>query len=139
MAKRQKSIRDHFFEKSREMDSAKLLSSTCESTKSANSPQSVFATIVEEGVPVTIFLGLLQIEGSKKDANVIYDTLISHLRSWGLDLCKFVAFGSDRASTMVGCQDRVATRIRTQRCRLGTDLEEALAFQRSFAENWRLY
>ena len=62
----------------------------------------VFATIVEEGWPVTLFLGLLQIEGSKKDATVIFDTLISHLQKWGLDLCKFVAFGGDGLSTMVG-------------------------------------
>ena len=74
----------------------------------------VFASIVEEGLPVTLFLGLLQIPGSKKDATVIFDTLISHLRTWELDLCKFVAFGSDGASTMVGSQGGVATKIRLQ-------------------------
>jgi len=31
----------------------------------------VFATIIEEGLHVTIFLGLLKIEGGKKDAIVI--------------------------------------------------------------------
>ena len=41
----------------------------------------VFATIVEEGVPVTVFLGLLQIKDGKKDAGVIFDTLLSNLRN----------------------------------------------------------
>ena len=60
----------------------------------------VFATIVEEGLPITLFLGLLQIKDDKKDATVIFDTLLSHLQVWELDLCKFVAFGSDGASTI---------------------------------------
>jgi len=74
----------------------------------------VFAIIVEEGLPVTFFLGLLHIEGSKKDAIVIFDTMVSKLRSWELDLKKWVTFGSDGASTMVGCQTSVATRIRKE-------------------------
>jgi len=41
----------------------------------------VFATIVEEGLPITLFLGLLHIQDGKKDAIVIFDTLISHLRT----------------------------------------------------------
>lgn len=39
-----------------------------------------FATIIEEGLPVSVFLGLLPIEGGKKDAGIIYDTLITALR-----------------------------------------------------------
>jgi len=39
----------------------------------------VFATIVEEGLPITVFLGLLRIPDGKKDPTVIFDTLISHL------------------------------------------------------------
>jgi hypothetical protein len=62
----------------------------------------VFATIIEEGLPVTLFLGLLQIEEDKKDSIMIYETLISSIRKWGLDLKKFVGFGSDGVSTMVG-------------------------------------
>jgi len=74
----------------------------------------VFATIMEEGLPVTVFLGLLEIEGGNKDAAVIFDTLLCNLRKWGLDLCKFVAFGSDDASSMVGVHGGVATRIKSQ-------------------------
>jgi len=43
----------------------------------------VFASIVEEGLPVTLFLGLLEIEEGKKDTVVIYETLISSIRKWG--------------------------------------------------------
>ncbi len=63
---------------------------------------------------MTVFLGLLEIEGGKKDAVVIFDLLINHLRNWGLDLCKFVAFGSDGASTMVGSHGGVATRLKNK-------------------------
>ena len=69
----------------------------------------VFATIVEEGLPVTLFLGLLHIEGGKKDATIIFETVVKNLRNWGFDLKKWVAFRSDGASTMVGYQTGVAT------------------------------
>jgi len=72
----------------------------------------VFATIMEEGLPMTLFLGLLEIEGGKKDATIIFDTLLCNLKKWGLDLCKFVVSGSDGASSMVGVHGRVATRIK---------------------------
>jgi len=39
----------------------------------------VLTSIIEEGLSVTIFLGLLEIEGGKKDVVVIHETLISHL------------------------------------------------------------
>lgn len=74
----------------------------------------VFATIIEEGLPVTLFLGLLPIEGGKKDANVIYETLLSKLRRWELNLRKFLGFGSDGASTMTGSATGVAARLKNQ-------------------------
>jgi hypothetical protein len=72
----------------------------------------VFATIIEEGLPVTLFLGLLQIEEGKKDSTMIYETLIYSIQKWGLDLKKFVGFGSDGASTMVGNSRGVAAQIK---------------------------
>lgn len=36
------------------------------------------------------------------------------MKQCGLDLCKFVAFGSDGTSTMVGSKNGVATQIRNE-------------------------
>ena len=48
----------------------------------------MFVTIVEEGLPKIVFLGLLQLDGGKKDSASIFDCVISQLRLWDLDLCK---------------------------------------------------
>ena len=72
----------------------------------------MFATIVEEGLPKTIFLGLLQLDGGKKDSTSIFYCVISQLRLWNLDLCKLLAFGSDGASNIVGSQTGISTRLR---------------------------
>ena len=40
----------------------------------------VFATIIEKGVPLTVSLGLLEIEGGKKDASIIFEYLVNHLK-----------------------------------------------------------
>jgi hypothetical protein len=61
----------------------------------------MFATILEEGLLITIFLGLLQLDGGKKNSASIFDCVISQLRLWDFDLCKLLAFGSDGASSMV--------------------------------------
>jgi hypothetical protein len=37
----------------------------------------MFATIVKEDLPITVFLGLLQLEGGKKDSASIFDCIIS--------------------------------------------------------------
>jgi len=52
----------------------------------------VFATFIEEGLHITVFLGLLEIEVGKYNVIVIFDCLINHLKNWGLELCKFVVF-----------------------------------------------
>jgi len=72
----------------------------------------VFATIIEEGVHVIFFLGLLKIEGEKLDVNVIFYCLINHLKKWELDLGKFVAFGSDGTSIMMCSRSGVATKLK---------------------------
>ena len=72
----------------------------------------VFATIIEENLPVTLFFGLVQIEECKNDSTMIYETLISSIRKWGLDLKKFVGFGSDCARTMVGNSRGVDAQIK---------------------------
>ena len=72
----------------------------------------VFATIIKECVPMTIFKGLLEIEGEKKDATIIFECLMNHLKVWELGLCMCVTFGSDGASIMVRSHGRVATRLK---------------------------
>ena len=74
----------------------------------------MFASIVEEGLPVTLFLGLLQIKGGKKDSAIIYKILVSSIWKWGLDVRKFARFGSNGANTMVGNLTGVATQIKEQ-------------------------
>ena len=62
----------------------------------------VFASFVEEGLPLCVFLGLLHIEEGKKDACIIFETLTKSMKEWELDFDKCVGFGSDGASTMIG-------------------------------------
>jgi hypothetical protein len=68
----------------------------------------VFDTIIEKCMPMIVFLGLLEIEGGK-NAIIIFECLMNHLKVWELDLCKCAAFRSDGASTMVGSHSGVAT------------------------------
>ena len=72
----------------------------------------VFATFVEEGEVASVFLGLLQIADGKKDATLIYETLLTSLKEWGLDVNKCVAFGLDGAATMMGKKIGVATQLK---------------------------
>ena len=74
----------------------------------------VFASFVEEGMPQCVFLGLIHIEDGKKDAEVIFETLIRNMKEWGLDVDKCVAFGSDGAATMTGKNNGVAARLKAQ-------------------------
>ena len=53
-------------------------------------------------------------DGGKKDSASIFDYVISQLRLWDLDLCKLLAFGSDGASSMLGSQTGVLTRLRKE-------------------------
>ena len=70
----------------------------------------VFATIIEEDVHVTAFLGLLKIE-SGKNATVHFYVLVNHLKIWKLDLCKSVAFANDGANTMVSSYGQATTKL----------------------------
>jgi len=72
----------------------------------------VFATFLEDGVPICVFLGLLHIPGGKKNASIIYELILTSLNQWGLDLDKFVGFGSDGASVMTGIRNGVAARLK---------------------------
>jgi hypothetical protein len=69
----------------------------------------VFATFLEGVLPLTCFLGLLWIIDGKKDSKVIFDTLMTAVKTWGLDMEKCVGFGLDGATTMVGKNSGVAT------------------------------
>ena len=59
-----------------------------------------------------MFLGLLHIIDGKKDVALIFDTLLTSLKEWGLDTDKCVAFGSDGAATMLGRKNGVAARLK---------------------------
>ena len=48
----------------------------------------VFTTFVEKGQIASVFLGLLQIVDGKKDATLIFETLLTNLQEWGLDVNK---------------------------------------------------
>jgi len=74
----------------------------------------IFATIVEEVLPVTVFIGLLQLDSSKNDIGPIFDYVVSQLQLWELDLYKFITFSSDEASSMVGCHTSVSTQLCTE-------------------------
>jgi hypothetical protein len=69
----------------------------------------MFATITKKGLPIIVFLGLLQLDGGKKNAASIFYCVISQLKLWDLDLYKLVAFGSDGASSIVGSQTSIST------------------------------
>jgi hypothetical protein len=62
----------------------------------------VFASFIEEELPLCVFFGLLHIEKEKKNACIIFETLTKSMKEWGLDFDKCVGFGSDGASTMIG-------------------------------------
>ena len=74
----------------------------------------VFATFLEDGIPVSVFLGLLHIPNGKKDASIIYEILLTSLKQWDLDLEKFVGFGSDGASVMLGSRNGVASKLKKE-------------------------
>ena len=55
---------------------------------------------------------MLHIEEGKKDAYIIFETLTKNMKEWRLDFNKYVGFGSDRTSTMIGKQNGVAARLK---------------------------
>lgn len=54
-----------------------------------------------------VFLGLLE-----NNVTAIFYCLIDHLKILELNLCKFVAFGSNNISIMMGFHSGVATRLK---------------------------
>ena len=74
----------------------------------------VFATFLEDGVPTCVFLGLLHIQGGKKNASMIYELILTSLNQWGLNLDKFVDFGYDGASMMMGIRNGVVARLKNK-------------------------
>ena len=67
----------------------------------------VFVIIIDDGVLMIVFLGLLDI-AVEKNGTIIFECLANHLKIWIVGLCKYMAFGSDGASTMVGSYSGVA-------------------------------
>jgi len=72
----------------------------------------IFASIIEDGLPVLVFLNIIQIEDEKKDSKQIYEVLLTVMKEWDLNLDNFVGFGSDGASTMVGKNTKVSARLK---------------------------
>ena len=61
----------------------------------------VFATFVAEGVPITIFLDLLEFLDGKKNLQSICDCMMTSLIKWSLDIQKCVGFRFDGAAIML--------------------------------------
>ena len=72
----------------------------------------VFGTFVDEGLPISVFLGLFEVPNYKKDAGLIFEGLQKRIKEWSLDVEKCVSFGSDRCSTMVDHLTAVSTRLK---------------------------
>ena len=72
----------------------------------------VFGTFVEEGLPISIFLGLFGVPNNKMDASLICEGLQKRIKEWGLEVEKCISFGSDGCSTMVGHLTGVSTRLK---------------------------
>ena len=68
---------------------------------------------MEEGLPISVFLGLFEVPNGKKDAGLIFEGLQKRIKEWGLDVEKCVSFGSDGCSTMMDHLTRVSTRLKS--------------------------
>ena len=72
----------------------------------------MFGTFMEEGLSIIVFLGLFEVPNGKKDVGLIFEGLQKRIKEWGLDVEKYVSFGSNEYSTMVGHLTRVSTRLK---------------------------
>jgi hypothetical protein len=68
----------------------------------------VFATFIEEIIPIIAFLGLVR----KIDVQIIYDCLLKLIEECRLDMQKCVGLGFDGAATMLGQKLGVATKLK---------------------------
>jgi hypothetical protein len=62
----------------------------------------VFTSFVENDLHISAFLELLYITIGQKDAKIIFYTIMCSSKEWQLNITKFIGFGSDGTSTMVG-------------------------------------
>ena len=72
----------------------------------------VFAIFLEDGVSICIFSCLLYIPRGKKDVFMIYELILIFLNKWGLDLDKFVGFGSGGSYVITGTRNGVAAYLK---------------------------
>ena len=72
----------------------------------------VFATFVEDELPVSIFLDLLKIANGRKNVEENFQKLLKSMKVWGLDLNNCVASGSNDCSRMVRSKSGVAYRLK---------------------------
>jgi hypothetical protein len=61
-----------------------------------------YVTSIEKGLPMVIFLGLLEILDGKKMFNFFFECFLSNVKEWGLNLDQCITFGLDEVVTMVG-------------------------------------
>ena len=71
----------------------------------------VLATFVENGFHMSVFLGLLEINNGRKDAQEFFYYLFLGVKEWGLDLQKYVSIEFDGASIMIGNKTGIANRL----------------------------
>ena len=69
----------------------------------------VYVKYLVKGVSCTSFLALIKL--SSCDSNVIYNVLVSYLKTCKVDVSKIYGFGSDGAAVMTGKNSGVATRL----------------------------
>ncbi|MCO5554722.1 hypothetical protein L7F22_008256 [Adiantum nelumboides] len=72
----------------------------------------VYVSYLEQCEPVTKFLGLIELENGTSAC--MYETCMDFLSKYGLDISKMICFGSDGASSMVGCRNGLSTRLKRE-------------------------
>jgi hypothetical protein len=59
----------------------------------------VFGTIVENKLPMSVFLGLSEITNCRKNVQELFEKLFVAIKDWGLNLRKCVDFDSNGVPT----------------------------------------
>ncbi|MCO5612944.1 hypothetical protein L7F22_067217 [Adiantum nelumboides] len=69
-----------------------------------------YASFIEDYEPITIFLGLLEIDGGSSAH--LHSVSLKFMSSLGLDIHKLVCFGSDGASAMISRHNGLSARLK---------------------------
>lgn len=71
----------------------------------------IYVSFLENYEPVTMFLGLLELNNGS--ASCLYNACTHFLSNHGLDIQKMICFGSDGASSMIGRHTGLSTRLKS--------------------------